>query len=131
MTPALYHWYHWTQLTEMMALPRWIYIQVFIGAIHLVYALFLYQINDWSAMRAVSVAMLFVAFIFGFVSTGLLVAGGDGNLTGFLGIPYMLNRQACIWCVAMLCLATLMSYWGGKESTNWQRTDALLKDILT
>ncbi len=130
MTPALYQWYQWTQLAETMALPRWIYIQVFVGAIHLVYAVFLFQINDWSAMRAVSVAMLFVAFIFGFISTGLLVGGGEGNLTGFLGIPYMLNRQACIWCVAMLCLATLMSYWGGKESTNWQRTDDLLKNIL-
>ena len=130
MVPALYHWYHWTQLTESMQLPRWIYIQVFVGAIHLVYAVFLFQINDWSAMRAVSVAMLAVAFVFGFISTGLLIGGGDGNLTGFLGIPYTLNRQASIWCVAMLCLATLMSYWGGKESTNWQRAEYLLKDIL-
>lgn len=131
MVPAFYHWFHWTQMTESLALPRWIYIQVFVGAIHLVYAIFLFQINNWSAMRAVSVAMLGVAFVFGFISTGLLVGGGEGNLTGFLGIPYTLSRQACIWCVAMLCLATLMSYWGGKESTNWQRAEHLLKEILS
>ena len=69
MVPAIYHWYHWLQLAESMALPRWIYIQIFVGAIHLVYAVFLAQIPDWSAMRAVSVAMLAVAFVFGFVST--------------------------------------------------------------
>jgi hypothetical protein len=80
-------------------------------------------------MRAVALAMLFMAFIFGIVSTGLLV-GGQGNLSGFLGIPYALNRQASIWCVAMLCLATLMAYWGGKESANWQRAEQLLKGIL-
>jgi hypothetical protein len=131
IVPAIYHWYQWTQLAESMALPRWIYIQIFVGAIHLIYAVYLAQIPDWTAMRAVSIAMLVVAFSFGVVSTGLLVGGGQDNLTGFLGIPYTLNRQACIWCVAMLCLATLMSYWGGKESSNWQRSELLLKEILS
>jgi len=129
MVPAIYNWYHWTQLTDSVPLPRWIYILVFVGAIHLMYALFLAQIPDWSAMRAVALAMLFMAFVFGIVSTGLLV-GQQGSLSGFLGIPYALNRQASIWCVAMLCLATLMAYWGGKESANWQRAEYLLRGIV-
>ncbi len=131
MVPALYHWIHWTQLSEEVALPRWIYIQVFVGALYLIYAVFLAQIPDWSALRAVAVAMLVMAFVFGVVSTGLLMGGGQGNLSSFLGIPFTLNRQACIWCVAMLCLATLMAYWGGKESMNWQRTEFLMKEILS
>jgi hypothetical protein len=131
MVPAFYHWYSWTLLTDSLPLPRWIYILIFVGAVHLIYAIFLAQVPDWSAMRAVALAMLAVAFVFGFVSTGLLVGGGQGNLTGFLGIPFALNRQACIWCVAMLCLATLMSYWGGKESSNWQRAEHLLSEILS
>lgn len=130
MVPAIYHWFHWTQLADNGSLPRWIYIQIFVGAIYLIYALFLAQIPDWSALRSVALAMLVMAFVFGFVSTGLLIGGGQGSLTGFLGIPYTLIRQACIWCVAMLCLATLMAYWGGKESSNWQRAEALLKDIM-
>lgn len=131
MVPAIYHWYQWTQLVETMPLPRWIYMLIFVGAIHFVYAIFLAQIPDWSAMRAVSIAMLVIAFVFGFVSTGLLVGGGQGNLSEFFGIPFALNRQASIWCVAMLCLATLMSYWAGKESSNWQRAEHLLREILT
>lgn len=130
MVPAIYHWYHWNLQSDSMPLPRWIYILVFVGALHVVYAFFLFQINDWSAMRAVSIAMLAIAFVFGVISTGLLMGGGDGNLSSFLGIPFMLIRQASIWCVAMLVLATLMSYWGGREATNWQRAEHLLKDIL-
>lgn len=129
MVPAIYHWYHWAQQADTNPLPRWIYIQIFVGALHLIYAFFLAQVPDWSAMRAVSVALLLMAFVFGIVSTGLLV-GGTGDLSGYLGIPFALNRQACIWCVAMLCLATLMAYWGGKESANWQRAEHLLKDIV-
>lgn len=129
MAPAIYYWYQWNQQFDAMPIPRWIYLLVFVGVIHLIYAVFLSQISDWSAMRAVSVAMLAMAFVFGGVSTGLLV-GGTGALAGFLGLPFALSRQACIWCVAMLCLATLMSYWGGKEALNWERAERLIKDII-
>lgn len=131
MVPALYHWHHWSQVAESMPLSRWIYIQFFVGAVHLICAIFLLRSPTWSAMRAVSIMMLAMAFVFGFVSTGLLTGGGEGNLIGFLEIPDALYRHACIWCVAMLCLTTLMSYWGGKESTRWERVDRLLKDAVT
>lgn len=127
IVPAVYHWRSWALLAESMPLPRWIYLQIFIGAIYSTYAVFLMQINDWSALRSVSVAMLLIAFTFGIVSTGLLIGSSFSSL---LGIPYSLNRQAGIWCVAMLILATIMSYWAGKESSNWRRAELLLQDIL-
>ena len=129
--PAFYYWYDWSQSLEANPLPRWIYLQVFVAAIHLVYAIFLFQIPDWSAMRAVSVAMLAVAFIFGLFSTGLLVGGGQGVFAAFLGLSFVFVNRAAIWCVAMLLLATLMSYLGGRESTNWRRAEQLLEEILT
>jgi hypothetical protein len=129
--PAFYYWYDWSQSLEANPLPRWIYLQVFVAAIHLVYAIFLFQIPDWSAMRAVSVAMLAVAFIFGLFSTGLLVGGGQGVFAAFLGLSFVIVNRAAIWCVAMLFLATLMSYLGGRESTNWRRAEQLLEEILT
>lgn len=128
LIPASLQWYHWSQLPDSAPLPRWIYIQMFIGSIYLIYAFFLAQIPDWSALRAVSVAMLLMAFVFGIISAGLLI-GGHGNFAGYLGIPFALNRLACIWCVAMLCVATLMSFWGGKESANWQRAEQILENI--
>lgn len=131
LVPAFYFWYDWSQSLDASPLPRWIYLQVFVAAIHLVYAIFLFQIPDWSAMRAVSVAMLAVAFIFGLFSTGLLVGGGQGVFANFLGLSFVIVRRAAIWCVAMLFLATLMSYLGGRESANWRRAEQLLEEILT
>lgn len=128
--PAGLQWYHWAQLIESVPLPRWIYIQIFIGGVYLIYAVFLAQVPDWSALRAVSVAMLLTAFVFGIISAGLLI-GGNGDFSGYLGVPFALNRQACVWCVAMLCVATLMSFWGGKESAHWQRAEQILQDIVT
>jgi hypothetical protein len=38
-------------------------------------------------------------------------------------------RSGCIWCVAMLCLATLTSYLIGREAMNWQRVEQLMRQI--
>ena len=130
LIPTLHFWYDWAQTIDHSPLPRWIYLQFFVAAIHGIYALFLFQVPDWSALRAVSVAMLIVAFGFGLVSASLLAGGGQGAAASFLGLSFDVMRQAAIWCVAMLCLATLMCYWGGREAGNWQRAEQLLEEIL-
>ena len=130
MIPAVFHWYQWTQAESESPIARWIYLQIFIAAIHVLYAIYLVQIPDWSALRSVAVAMLAVAAVFGLISTGLLLGGNDGSIAKFLDLPYVLSRSATIWCVAMLCLATLMTFMSGRESLNWQRTEQLLREIL-
>jgi hypothetical protein len=130
LIPTLYFWSAWAQAIDHSPLPRWIYLQFFVAAFHGIYALFLFQVPDWSALRAVSVAMLMVAFAFGAISTSLLVGDGQGTAASFLGLSFDVVRQAAMWCVAMLCLATLMSYWGGREAANWQRAEQLLGEIL-
>lgn len=137
MVPAFNFWQNWREYSGGFAgrsqdapLPRWIYLQIFIAAIHVMYAVFLVQINDWSSLRAVSIAMLVVAMAFGMVSTGILIGGYDGAVANFLELRGLaLVRQASIWCVAMLCLSTLMSYLGGRESARWQRAEILLNEI--
>lgn len=128
--PAIYCWYTWSQVDIDFLLPRWIYLQIFIAVLHLVYAVLLIQVPDWSTLRSIAVVMLAFAFVFGLFSMGLLTTGGNGLLAQFLQVPDSLGRQACIWCVAMLCLATLASYLAGRESNNWQRTERLLAEIL-
>ena len=129
--PAVYFWIQWSQTFESTALPRWIYLQAFVAALHVIYAVYLVQIQDWSALKAVAIAMLVVAFVFGLVSTGLVAGGGQGLIGQFLEIPHVLTSKASIWCVAMLCLSTLMCYVGGRVSVNWQRTEQLLREITS
>ena len=128
--PAIYCWYSWAQLDPDFIPPRWIYLQIFIAVLHLVYAVLLLQVPDWSTLRSIAIVMLSFAFVFGLFSMGLLTSGSSGLLAQFLQVPSVLANQACIWCVAMLCLATLASYLAGRESSAWQRTEQLLAEIL-
>lgn len=129
--PAVYYWIQWSQNADSPALPRWIYLQAFVAAIHVMYAVYLLQIPDWSALKAVSIAMLVMATVFGSVSTGLVTGGGQGAVASFLELPYSLSYKASIWCVAMLLLSTLMCYMGGREALNWQRSEQLLREIIS
>ncbi len=95
------------------------------------YAVYLVQIPDWSALKTVSIAMLVVATLFGSISTGLVTGGGQGAVASFLELPLVMSYQASIWCVAMLLLSTLMCYLGGREALNWQRTEQLLREIVS
>lgn len=130
LLPAFIDAYSWYHAIETTILPRWIYLLVFVAAVHVIYAVLLFQIPDWSTLRAVSIALLGIAFVFGLFSTSLLFEGGGGIITNFLGLSYSIVQRAVIWCVAMLCLSTLMSYWGGREAAQWQRAEQLLIEIL-
>lgn len=131
LIPAIYFWYYWGHIEIEASWPRWAYLQIFVAGLHFIYAIFLYQIPDWSTLRTIAIAMLVFAMMYGLVSSGLLIGGGHGTIANFLRLPSALLNQAAIWCVAMLCLSTLISYLTGKESALWCRTEKLLNQILT
>ena len=118
--------YQWVAEESSTLLPRWVYLQFFAATLYVVYAIFLIQISDWSALRAVSWALLVIAMAFGLLSTGLIMGDESGIVPKFLELQTALVRRAGLWCVAMLCVATLFSYLGGRESSRWQRSEALL-----
>lgn len=127
VVPAVIYWYRWSSMDVVeSSLPRWVYLQVFAALLHVVYAIFLVQVADWASLRAVSYAMLAVAMTFGLLSTGLIVGDGSGSVPKFLELEGSLVQRAGLWCVAMLCVATLASYLGGRESARWQRAEKLL-----
>lgn len=129
LIPAGLYVYHLLVEESFVTLPRWVYLQAFAAILHVVYAIFLVQVADWSSLRAVSWALLVIAMAFGLLSTGLIVGDGSGMVPQLLELEGSLVRRAGLWCVAMLCVATLFSYLGGRESSRWQRSEALLLSL--
>lgn len=131
LAPSAACWWRWIAEGEPVVWARWMYLQFFVAGVLIIYAVFLAQITDWSALRTVAVLMLGLAIAFGAVSSGLLLGGERGAMGDWLDLSPWLIRRAVIWSVAMLCLSVLGSYLAGRESANWQRTEQLLQEILT
>ena len=130
LIPVLLQLTAWSGFSQADEIPNWFFLQLVISLLNLMYAIFLFQVNDWSAMRSVSVLMLAMAFIYGGCCTGLLLGGNNGSLMMLLEISSVAFRRATIGFAVMLCLATLFSYWAAKEASNWQRAEKALKHIL-
>ncbi len=128
--PAIYNWYLWSMESLAGDLPRWTYLQIFVAALHVIYAIFVFQVADWSTLKAVSAVLLVVAAIFGFVSVSLTLAGGNSAVAAFLGLPTAMMRNAMIWCIAMLLLTIISSYLSGREALNWQRVDRIFEHLV-
>lgn len=130
LIPVLTQLISWGDSTSVNELPNWFFWQLAICLLNGLYAIFLFQINDWSALRSVSVFLLVHAFICGVCCTGLLLGGNGGRPMMLLEISSIRFKQATSGYAVMLCLATLMSYWAAKEASNWQRAEQVLKQIL-
>ena len=109
--------------------PRWIYLLIFVGALHVVYAVYLIQIADWSALWSVSIMMLVATFFYGIFSTAILLDDGFGPVVRFLQLSVAQMRGAAIWCLIGLCFSVLTSYLCGRESLQWRRNEKRMFDI--
>lgn len=131
LTPAIYNWYSWSMESRDSDLPRWTYLQIFIASLHVIYAILVFQVSDWSTLKAVSAVLLVVAAIFGFISVSLTIAGENAAVAVFLGLTPPLIKNAMIWCTAMLLTAVVASYLSGREAFYWQRVDRIFQHLVS
>ena len=113
----------------LQKIPRWMYLLPFLGLLHLVYSIFLFQIPDWSALRSASVFQLICAALFGFVSVALLLGAGNGEVATFLELPFDLLQRAMIWCLVMLLVELAGSYVSGTEAASWKKMERLFQKL--
>ncbi len=131
MVPSYLFWNRWSQQIAAPPLPQWVYWQVFVAALCLVYAVFLCQIADWSALKSVSFMMLIMAMGYGLITASLALGGLQSPAARWLSLDGQTLDRGKTWCATMLCVATLISYLGGRESSKWKRANQLLDKIGT
>ena len=118
--PAGWYWWDMTNSDIVAPLPRWVFLLLFVSGLHLVYSFFLFQLPDWSAMWAVSIVMVVLTAVYGFVSAGVWLDEGGGPIVQFLQVPTSFLRNAKIWTLVMLCLSGLCAYIFGREAIAWK-----------
>lgn len=119
--PAIYSLVIWIQADENLALPRWIYLVGFIGALHLLYAIYTIQIADYSSLQALAVFLLVFTCLYGFVAAALLLEDGQGLVMDFLQLPTSMVTRAAIWSGIMFCVTAMSCYLFGREAILWRK----------
>ncbi len=130
LVPAIYHWHVWSKDTLNVVFPKWIFMLIFIAALHLLYSLFAFQISDWSALRAVAIVVLIFAAVFVFVFSELLLGKSESKVADYINLPDTMRKTAIVWTAVMLLMELTTCYLAARESFVWQRIEKLSSKLV-
>jgi hypothetical protein len=107
-------------------LERWAYLLMALATLQVAYAIYLFQLPDWSSTCLVSAVMLLVAT--GYATLlGVRFMDRDANpLTGWLemdGNRFSTGQEAG-WCLIMLLLTATFAFFAGRYGAAWHRRES-------
>ena len=103
------------------SIPRWLYLLGFLGSLHVLYGLYVTQWVDFSSLQVLSLFMLTVTCLYGFLAIALLLEDTNGAVSEGLQVTFSLHQRAIVWCGIMFGVSALTCYWFGRESISWQQ----------
>ncbi len=128
--PAVYHWAVWYAEHRSHPLPPWIFIQILIASLMVVFSFLVWQVQDWSVLNALAVLTLILAAAYTFAVTSTMIGWNESSLVRYIRVPFDLLNTFSIWCVAMLLLNIVTSWISIKEALNWRRIESIYKTTL-
>jgi hypothetical protein len=131
MIPPTLWWWEWTSLVaNQTTLPRWVYLSLFLMGLQGFYALLVRLVPDWSSLRAASFFLLTLACLMAVSSAGLSLSLNSNLIARLLQVPPSLQARGTIWCLALVCLNLLLSFWAFREYSQWRRTEELFHELF-
>ena len=120
--PAIVHLINLPETSDStLPVSRWIFCCFLLTGIYVAYAVYAFQISDWSVLFVVAILQLGMAALFAVLCGALYVDRGSGLIGRFLQIPRELNVSATIWCATLMCICGLFSYVAWREASRWKQ----------
>jgi len=103
-------------------LSRWASTLLLVGALQLAYAAYLVQLPDWSSVWVVTVLSLLVAGGYAAMCGLTFLASEQSHFVQMLELADRLRGgKASGWCLIMLLLTSLLSYFSARIAGRWQQ----------
>jgi hypothetical protein len=121
VVPAVWHWIVISQSDTFQAVPRWAWLLGFAGGLHCLYAFYVSQIEDYSALQSLAAFLLVVTCVYGFLGIALWLGDNNGVIARFLQVAAVHETRAAAWCGVMFGVSALGCYLFGREAVIWRR----------
>jgi hypothetical protein len=132
VAPAVWDVIEYLQAEELDTpfVARWALVLFFVGVVQLAYAVYLFQLPDWTSVWIVTMWLLALAFGYAGVLGLVLISQADGFLVGPHGLQLadkLAGGQAALWCLCMVSLATILAFFAGRMSVQWHKAERMLR----
>ncbi|MCU0877241.1 MAG: hypothetical protein MUF06_05595 [Pirellulaceae bacterium] len=132
VAPAVWDLVEYLRIDGSPFVARWALLLFFIGVLQLAYAVYLFQLPDWSSVWVITVFALCGAALYAAVLGIVLMSAPDGVLVGPHGLQLadkLAGGKAALWCVAMVALLVMLALAAGKLCLSWQRAERMLTAV--
>ena len=99
----------------------WECVSLLIAAVQLVYAIYLAQLPDWSSVWVVAILSLIVTTLYATLMGAVVFGDSDSLLVRTLELSEPVRRKATLWCVSMVSICALLTYFCGRIGVRWRR----------
>ena len=107
---------------EATNIDNWVYLLFFLSGLQLVYALYLFQLPDWSSVWVVMIVTATFATLYA-TFMGIALVAGEGH--GFIQALELgdLQRRGylSLWCFLMTLVTSTATYFLIRFSLRWHR----------
>lgn len=117
--PVIYTMLQWIGKDYHLPMGRWSYLLIFFSGFQFLYALFLFQLPDWSSTRFVSYLMLLMTVMSSFMLAVAYLSQEANNFFNFLQLSVVNKNLVCSWLTVMAIGFGLMSYLCGRTTQQW------------
>lgn len=111
---------------ETSGWERWATVACWFSLLEVGYAIYVWQLADWSALRVVSWMTVLVAGVYAMAAAFRGLAANGNRVTAFWDLDgnAFSSSQEVLWCFLMVVLTGLLSYVAGTWSAQWGRLRA-------
>ncbi|MCI0360861.1 MAG: hypothetical protein L0211_20470 [Planctomycetaceae bacterium] len=130
IVPAVWDVVEFLQVAESQFVARWALVLFFMGVVQLAYAVYLFQLPDWTTVWVVTMFSLALAAVYAAVLGLVLLSPADGLLVGPHGLQLadkLAGGKAALWCLCMISLTTILAFFAGRLGTSWHRAEMMLR----
>jgi len=123
MGPALLRLINHYRLEDAPGIFCWTYLMLISGLLQLAYAVYLYQLPDWSTVWVISIVALIVTTVYAGVFVIRLLASEMNPVLIMLQLHYESTSkpQQAGWCFCMLLVYGTFTYLSGRFGIRWKQ----------
>lgn len=130
VAPAVWEWFALWQNPDEPPVPPWVFALLITAVLQMAYAVYLWQVPDWSAMWATTIATLAAAAAWAALLGTTLLGQQESALVELFRYADKLDgNRAAMWCFIMLCFTSVLAYFLGLTAVRWQRAFELLRKV--
>ncbi|MEC9093577.1 MAG: hypothetical protein VX438_12770, partial [Planctomycetota bacterium] len=122
--PVIYTMLGWIGKDYHLPLGRWSLLLVFLSAFQFLYAVFLFQIPDWTTTRLVSYLMLAMTVFSTCLLAITLLSQENSSFFKYLQLSIVDKGKISSWLTVMSIGFGMMSYLCGRTTQQWMKEES-------